>query len=243
MVVRPDWGDTACRWGAEQLARKTIAYAAQSGWSVRDLYGDDATKAKIIAELPSKTFASVLGHGNETTYTAQRQEVVLVKGDPDTDALCAKGGNLVMNFLTCLVGEDLLPYMIEKGLKAAKGYSEEFVFVTDPANFPDSVAEPFFRAHCEFDRVYLQTEDEDTAWDAEMAAWQEEYNKAPVTYRRYIAQDMDSSWLHKAGHEPPPEPQPSCPTSQWVVRNMGWKWLSRLRKIRKALFGIEPGYP
>jgi hypothetical protein len=244
VAVRPDWSDTACKWGSEQLKRKTIAYAAQAGWQVKDLYADDAVKTKIIQELLKASYGSLLGHGNETIYTAQRKQVVFQVGDTETLEFCKNSTERGLNFLSCLVGKQLLPWMTAQGLKFAKGYTEEFVFAYEASNFPDSTAEPFFLAYCEFDRVYFETQDELKAFDAELGMWENAIDESDSTTKRYKVQDYNSCNLFKDGKAVPrPPTKPQCQVSAWIADHLGYGVLKKLRAIRKALFGIEPAYP
>jgi len=256
VVVRPDWSDTACKWGSEQLKRKTIAYAQDKGWSVTDLYADDAVKAKIIQALSRVTYGSLLGHGNNNVYTGQRQAIVFQVGDQATLDFCKASTGRGINFLSCLIGKELLPWMTLNGLKFAKGYTEEFVFALDQANFPNSAAEPFFLSYCEYDRAYVSTEDELKAFDAELRMWEKVIDESDPTTKRYKVQDYNACNLFKEGKAVPrPAPKPWCDYSAAIVvagcflgkliglPNFGWSVLSALRQVRWALFKIPPGNP
>jgi hypothetical protein len=243
VCVRPSWGDTATDWGSEQLKRKTIAYAKAAGWSVTDLYADDAVKTKIIEALKKANFGSLLGHGNNSVFTGQRQEIVFQVNDAETLAFCQGAGDIVLNFLSCLMGKGLAPWMTQNGLRAAKAYTEEFVFANDPGNFPNSVADPFFLAYCEFDKVFMQTQSEDQAYQAELRKWEEVIDASDAATKPYKIQDYDAAELFKKGQEPPPQPPPTCPVSRAIQAIFGRKALQALRGVRKAIFGTEPGYP
>jgi len=217
-----------------------VAYALQAGWSVIDLYADDANKDRIIAELKKVRFGSLLGHGNKGVFTGQRQQVVFQVGDQATLEFCQQAGETTLNFLSCLMGQQLAPWMCQNGLGAAKAYTEEFVFANDPSDFPDSVAEPFFLSYCEFDRVFLSTMDPDQAYQAELRMWEAQIDKADPRIKPYLVQDYDSSELFKKG-EQPPQPKP-CPFSKAVVKLPGGRRLLRwYRGWRFRHFGVQPG--
>jgi len=212
LVVRPDWSDLACKWGAEQLKRKTISYANLQNWQVVDLYAGDAVKSKILQECRNVNYASLLGHGNEDVYTANRQAIVFQVGDQDTQALCAVGNQLAMNFLSCLIAKRLLPWMISLGLRGAMGYDEEFVFVTDQFNFPNSVAEPFFACHCSADYKIFRESTLKEAWDFRQSCWQEEIDKATEDIKRYLIHDFNCDTLLGDGDFNPSSPDGEPPT-------------------------------
>jgi len=256
VVVRPDWSDTACKWGSEQLRRKTIAYAEGKGWQVIDLYADDAVKAKTIQALSSVAYGSLLGHGNNNVYTGQRQQVIFQVGDQETLDFCKASTDRGLNFLSCLIGKELLPWMTANGLKFAKGYTEEFVFALEPENFPNSAAEPFFLSYCEFDRAYFETQDELKAFDAELRMWEKKIDESDPTTKRYKVQDYNACNLFKEGKAVPrPPPKPWCEYSAGIVfigwlighligfPNLGWSVLRILRQIRWVLFKIPAGVP
>jgi hypothetical protein len=80
------------------------------------------------------------GHGNATTYTSQREEVVLKACENDE----IMSGTL-SHFISCSVGQQLLPSIIKKGGVGTIGYMVDFTFMvnTDYSVEQDPYAEPF----------------------------------------------------------------------------------------------------
>jgi len=110
--------------------------------SLIDLYGEDATKDKIFEtiQMEKPVLAVLAGHGNADTYTAQNEEVVLKACENDEVM-----AGTVSHFLSCSVGQELLPSMVEKGAVGTIGYIVDFIFMVD-TNYSveeDPLAEPF----------------------------------------------------------------------------------------------------
>lgn len=80
------------------------------------------------------------GHGNATTYTAQREEVVLKACENDE----IMSGTL-SHFISCSVGVELLPSIVQKGGVGTVGYMVDFTFMVDTSYSmeEDPYAEPF----------------------------------------------------------------------------------------------------
>jgi len=212
VVVRPDWSDTACKWGAEQLKRKTVAYAAQYEWKVKDLYASKANRADIMEEAQAVTYASVLGHGNEDMYTANLEEPVFWRSDAETESFCKNARDLAINFLSCLVAKRLLPWMISKGLRVALGYEEEFVFAIDENKFPNGVAEAFFACHCSADLKVFAGATMKEAWDYRQACWEKAISEADDELKRYLIHDYNCDAILGDGAFIPAEPEGPEPT-------------------------------
>jgi len=110
--------------------------------TIIDLYGEDATKEKIFEtiQMHHPQRAIMAGHGNATTYTSQREEVVLKACENDE----VMSGTL-SHFISCSVGQQLLPSIIKKGGVGTVGYMVDFTFMvnTDYSVEEDPYAEPF----------------------------------------------------------------------------------------------------
>lgn len=239
-VVRPDWpGETACRWGAEQLRIKSMQYIETEGWAVDDLYANDAIKSKIIAALGTADFGSLLGHGNDGIYTAQMQMEVFRVGDQATIDFCQQNTDKGLNFLSCRVGRRLAPWMCEQGLKFAKAHTEDWVFVMDPNHWPDSIASEFFLPYCTFDMWYARTQDEDLAFEKELEKHEEVIDRSDMQTKPYKIQNYNSAELFKAGQPPTPPPPPQCPYSAAVMKIpiIGPPLVAAWRRMRRALIG------
>jgi len=205
LIVRPDWGDIACRWGAEWLKRKSLNYFQSEGWKVIDLYANNANRINILAQLNNVSYASLLGHGNETTYTANRTEKVLWVDDDETLRICRSGSSLGLNFLSCLVGDKLAPWMVENGIRAIMAFTQEFVFGIDYNNFPNSIAEPFFDAYASADYYIAKGLSFKEAHDYRLATWRKYIQQAEPEIRRYLIHDYNCDELFGDGNFKPIE--------------------------------------
>ncbi len=116
--------------------------AKKRGYTVIDLVDEDCTFEILKETLESQPIDIVvaLGHGNSDTFTGYQQQIVFR----------ACHGDEVMNgtishFLSCIVGQELLPSIITKGAIWTVGYQESFNFMIDTsfAVEEDPMAEPF----------------------------------------------------------------------------------------------------
>lgn len=209
-VVRPDDGDTALKWGAENLRLMTLKYFQDAGWDIIDLYANQANTLQIRDSFPKVDYFSALGHGNATVYTAQKQIPVLWVGDSGTKQICAQMGVIGGNFLSCEVGKQLLPTLITYGLRCVAGYEEEFVFAIDNNTFPNSIAKPFFLCYAEMDKYIALDKNMGDAHKARLRKWEEEIPKMPTELQQYAIHDYncDNIWGDTA-FDPtnPQEPQ------------------------------------
>ena len=167
LFVRPDWDDLAMRYAQNWLSYG-VDEAKSRGFNVIDLYGADATKEKIFDTIQTvkPEVCIFTGHGNSDTYTAQELEVVFK----------ACSGDEIMNgtishFLSCSVGQLLLPDMISKGAVATIGYQEDFQFIvnTDYSVDEDPYAEPFRDVTVTIIRAVLDGKTLKEVWDAGIA--------------------------------------------------------------------------
>lgn len=73
-----------------------------------------------------------VGHGSASFFTGQFLDVLWDKeaGIPEEEV---KGNSIKL--LSCLIGKELGPYLIEKGAKIFQGYTEEFLFFAEMSSF------------------------------------------------------------------------------------------------------------
>lgn len=218
LTCRPDWGDTACKWGSAQMERKTLRYFIESEFDVVDLHASQATKVQIFAYWGTCTYAEVLGHGNPTTFTAQRQEVVFKVGDKDTEDLAKESKTIGVNFISCSVGQTLVPRMIDLGLRCAIASDDDIVFLIDERQFPNGKAEPFWDSLC---ASSLKVSEKTTLYEGylyEMTRWEYWIGKADTRTKPYLVHDynhrnfygdkkFNPSNPQDEQPEPPPEPK------------------------------------
>ncbi len=150
VVVRPDWSDTACKWGSKWLEELVVKPAQKAGFKVIDLYGDNATRDKVLDAMkqPDTIYFSGVGHGNADIFTGQEFEHIFWTNDGETKEI-APGKHF--NFLSCSVGERLAPWIDEVGAVGVHAYDATYWFVM--GNFPNGFAEPFFDSHCTVDKA------------------------------------------------------------------------------------------
>ncbi len=102
-----------------------IKTARYRGFTVIDLKGDDATRAKV--EDAIRTHDPIcflgLGHGSSDTFADQYGEVAF-KACENDDMLAGR----VVYLLSCLTGQVLGKSMIDKGCTAYLGYTKEVYF-------------------------------------------------------------------------------------------------------------------
>lgn len=141
LFCRPDWGDLAMQYGSYWTGLG-VAEATKRGFEVVDLYGEKATKDELFSAIRTYKPEVVIlaGHGSADTYTSQELEVTLKACENDEIM-----NGTISHFLSCIVGQTLLPSMISKGAIWTIGYQESFTFMVDTsfAVEEDPLAEPF----------------------------------------------------------------------------------------------------
>ncbi len=75
-----------------------------------------------------------VGHGNDQVFTGDQGREIYTQGD----ACCAELAGRAFVPVSCLVGNGLLPYMVDKGLGCGLGEITEYWFGTDPSEPPES---------------------------------------------------------------------------------------------------------
>ena len=191
VVTRPDWTDTACKWGSWWMNELVVKPAREAGFDVTDLYADDATRDKVLEACKKSNFIyfSGVGHGNATTFTGQRREKIFWKDDDET---CEISKDKHFNFLSCIFGKEGAKWMVEKcGAIGAHGYDASFIFVIDRDNFPNDKAKPFFDSHTTTDRKLFKGATHGRAHRACLRRFNYWIMTAPEVCRRYLAYDKE----------------------------------------------------
>jgi len=119
-----------------------VIEARRLGYEVVDLSGPEATLENLLDVLRSNEFSVLFmgGHGNPNTFTGQNSSIVLRACQNDE----IMSGSLSY-FLSCFVGQELLPSMISKSALSCVGFQTDFRFMVD-TSYPileDPLAEPF----------------------------------------------------------------------------------------------------
>lgn len=221
VVCRPNF-EQATQWGAYWFGALTLQAAIDAGLDVKDLYQNDAHKAMFDGAVSGDphTFVTGIGHGNETTFTGQDYDELLVSGRQNDAALMAgKSGS----FLSCVFGQ-AGDYFTQQGMKAFFGYIETFYFMAQ--DYPNAAATPFFKSHCAFDLAILAGKSFSEAFIASRAAWNDAIAGSPETNARYMIWDRDAMILwgdgayRPYGDTQPPEGKLYCPWGDYETTDM-----------------------
>ncbi len=144
LFVRPDF-DVPTHWVSEYLGRE-VGYTISRGHWVRDLHAEEATPENVVraVEVFDPELMILLGHGSPAEFTVQHKAEVMRKCSIPFDVTGRKG-----YFTSCLVGQELGPDLVDKGLKAFVGYTTEFIFTFDPGYWNDPSSDPRARPFLE----------------------------------------------------------------------------------------------
>ncbi|GAH96717.1 unnamed protein product, partial [marine sediment metagenome] len=140
LFFRPDT-DTALQYGKVWLGLG-IPEATRRGYDVIDMIDEACTFDTLQEIMTSQKIDALifLGHGNSNTFTGSKQ-VTVFKACQNDELM----SGTISHFLSCSIGQELLPSIISKGGVYTIGYAVDFQFMINP-EFPveeDPVAEPF----------------------------------------------------------------------------------------------------
>lgn len=165
LFVRPDF-DVATSYGNYYMDL-AATYAARN-MVVVDLPGGDATKSNIFEALADvdPIFCYFNGHGNQDTYTAQNQEVVMRTCSGDETLI-----GRVLLLLSCSCGVRLAPSAVSKGATTVFAWVVDFTWVAveDPAT--DPYARGYFEAVNAISNALAYGKTTQEAMDLSLAAW------------------------------------------------------------------------
>lgn len=174
LFVEPD--DNFLDYGSTVL-HQIVQANVQSGQNITELAGADANPDKIKQVLTTQNpiICSMIGHGNETTYTCENLAILLEAGTPDELALMT---NRIVDLCSCLTAVSLGPALINAGTVSYLGYNQDFWFYTsDAAGTTRAVQSPFL-AEFAFVASLLQgksvgqaRQDQLAQYDIEIAYW------------------------------------------------------------------------
>lgn len=134
LFFRPN-KDLALQFGSAWLGLG-VEEAVKRGFNVIDLV-DEACTFETLQEVMATEridVAILLGHGGPSTFTGFKQETVMMACRNDEIMT-----GTISHFLSCLIGQALLPSIISKGGVWTIGYQDTFDFMIDP---PEAV-DPF----------------------------------------------------------------------------------------------------
>lgn len=174
LFFRPD-ADLALSYGKFWLS-VGVEEAARRGYSVIDLVDELATfeTLKETLETEKVDVAILLGHGNANTFTGFQQVIVMQACNGDEIMT-----GTISHFLSCSVGQELLPSIISKKGVWTVGYQVDFNFMVD-TSYPveqDPVAEPFKDVTVAITKTILDGGTLKEAWDVGIAKCDEWINK------------------------------------------------------------------
>ena len=140
LFFRPN-ADFAMKYASAWLGAG-VEEALRRGYKVVDLVNEACTFESLKAALQAEPIGVAMmgGHGNATTFTGYEQQAVLQACQNDEVM-----SGTISHFLSCLVGQELLPSIISKKGISTIGYQVDFQFMVN-TEYPvetDPYAEPF----------------------------------------------------------------------------------------------------
>ena len=185
LFFRPNT-DLALSYGKEWLARG-IEEAVKRGFNVIDLVDEACTfdTLKNILETEKIDVVILLGHGNANIFTGFEQQIVLEACHNDQIM-----SGTISHFVSCLIGQELLPSIIEKKGIWTIGYQTTFDFMIEP---PEAV-EPFSDITLAVIAAILDGGKLKEAWDAGIAKgeeWKTRLWNRPETWCAEVIQLID----------------------------------------------------
>jgi hypothetical protein len=160
-------GDFAMQYASHWLG-VGVEEAAKRGYQVIDLIQEATTFAVLKETIESEdvTVAFLGGHGASNVFTGYEQQVVLRACENDQVMV-----DTISHFLSCSVGQELLPSIIEKGGVFTVGYQEDFQFMvnTEYDIKDDPYAEPFKDVTVAIINAILDGKKLKEVWDAGIA--------------------------------------------------------------------------
>jgi hypothetical protein len=119
-----------------------IPEAQRRGYRVIDMIEDACTfdRLKAVLEEEKVDVCIMGGHGNPTVFTGFEQQIVFKACQGDEVM-----AGTISHFLSCSVGQELLPDMVSKGAISTIGYQVDFQFMVNESFSieQDPYAEPF----------------------------------------------------------------------------------------------------
>ena len=134
LFFRPNTNE-ALQYGSEWLGLG-VEEATKRGFNVIDLVDEACTfdTLKETLETQKVDVVILLGHGGPGTFTGFEQQIIFQTCHGDEIM-----NGTITHFLSCLIGQELLPDLITKGGTWTVGYETTFDFMISP---PEA-AEPF----------------------------------------------------------------------------------------------------
>ena len=219
--------EQATHFGAYWTKAQVLDYAATINPPIPtvDLYAAAATRAGWRAAIVdnSAIFVCGVGHGNESVFTGQNEEILLDRYRAEDKSLMAGRWG---SFLSCVFGQAAQDF-VDAGMRGFFGYRETYYFMVSA--YPDGVAEKFFASHFTFDRSLMNGLSLAEAWDLCKAAYNAAIASADPATAYYLIWDCDAMTIASDDMDagpymgdvtpppPPPEPPSNCPIAKATV--------------------------
>jgi len=101
------------------------------GYGIKHLR-DPLAQRSLYEVLLESDFTTGCGHGGESVYTGGLQQPLLSSEEGPGHYRKEAIQGMSFKYLSCLLGADLLPNLVEDGAKLAQGYEESYAFSWDP---------------------------------------------------------------------------------------------------------------
>ncbi len=136
LLIRPILpGDTYTTMGSNVWAGDVKTKAIAEGWDVRDLNGDDATRANIEDALNTYKPGLVMHYDHGSNFTMYGQNSGALEAGLDESNIALVSGR-ILSTVSCLSASGLGPDAITEGVTSYLGYTDLHTFWTDfPAEF------------------------------------------------------------------------------------------------------------
>jgi hypothetical protein len=215
MTIRPDYEPAVKCWFP--YGAKIVDMAKKLGYEVYDKAGALATQNEVFKDAPKVAAIFHNGHG-ATDKVAGQNELLWIKCQYPTSTV----ENKIGLFLSCLMGKELGPDMIQKKMKALIAWDEVYVFNwsgQDP--IVDPFVKLFFDPLVDAAGIILEKRPINGAYNWIVSKYAENANKAPSPdVRANLFWDANHCVLlgdpnaHIEEEQPPsPPPVPPAPPS------------------------------
>ena len=166
LFFRPD-KDLAMQY-AKDWVGAAVQHGIDAGYITLDMLDSEATKENLEELMANETvnLAILTGHGGPNVFTGFEQRVVLQTGLNEEVMK-----NTISHFLSCSLGQQLLPALIDHGAISTIGYIVDFQFMID-TTYPvaeDPFAEPFKDVTVTIIRSILEGKPLKAVWEAGIA--------------------------------------------------------------------------
>jgi len=241
LIFNPAFEDATKLWHPWMFKLADIIKAA--GHTPVLLSADQDTVSNMLNALADPEVRAMAGHGhgNATTFTGQNYDILFT--------VCRYNAGLIKtrNFspVSCLIGNELLPDMVQKGLGCGLGMLKEYVFYWGGADpLQDTILQNFTLSEFEYWKALVNGYTHGGSWEKAKAAYLDRANRIGcVPVSEALKQDAmmrsvfgDRNWMLAAAPSTPPPAPPAPPPTPPAPGEETWEIipLGPIRvKIRK----------